>query len=181
MGRVRKRSRWFIGVMVLIVLVGVIALVGRPDRALKQWRAQSLLEEGRDYAASGEWNEALRASRASGQLWPSTGSIRVQFDALQQLGHPATPRVGQMLFSRADATLDDRLQVLKFLLDAGDLIGFVSALEAINDQEERRSEIQLLKVRFLLAMGRVEEAITLSDSIPAAERGPGADLLLVRA
>ncbi len=167
--------------MVLVGLVGVIALAARPDRALKQWRAQALLEEARDYAGSGEWNEALRTSGASAQLWLTTGAIRVQFDALQQLGHPAALRTGQMLFPRADATADDRFQVLKYLLDAGELVGFVQGLEILNEQEERRSEIQLLKVRFLLAMGRVEEAITLSDSIPAADRGPEADLLLVRA
>ena len=124
------------------VTAELIAFCARNPDYAAAWITLSIAAE-----AEGSEQVALKAARLAGELWPTS---------------PWANRATEL----EQRWLLHRITEAERLLEAGDLDGALSELEAVNALDPQRLDSTLLKAEILFADDRSQEALDLLEEIP---------------
>lgn len=169
--------------VVLLVLGALVALFYfSPLREqLTSWRAASLLQDAREFADAGNWEEVERTALASNQLEPSLAAARLLTEAAINQNSPQALWFSRQLLQYPDATIEDKALGLKIALDARDVRGASELLAELTPEERRDRDIHFQNVRGLVMTDQVGEAIRLADQPEMQPRDPRLDLMIANA
>jgi tetratricopeptide (TPR) repeat protein len=170
-----------IGIAMLVLAGGGVWLARAPiTKAVKGWRADSLLTRSEKANAEGNSAKAVQWATASWQL--QTGEIsylRRLYKHAELLGLRELPSITLLLYLHPDASPQDQIGILEAILEQGDLAFFNQLLQSLPAERKSAPEVRLLIARSQGRQGQVLEAIEQARLLAALDEiGPEAELLL---
>lgn len=170
-----------IGITLLVVIFASFGLYFSPARQMfYSWRASSLLEEGRELADAGKWQEVKRPAAASMQLEPSVDAFRLFARADVEIEDPHAIETACHFFFYPGATPEDRAWVLKILYDAQDHTRAAALTADLKPVELRTPAVHHQVVRGLLLTGKIKEALERARHPENPPATPELDFLIAK-
>ncbi len=166
--------------LALVSVIGLWLFFGPAKMALKSWRASALVEEAKEFAEAGEWNDAQRLAMASFQNEESLEALRLVVIAAVKTGDPESLNWAYTLFRFSGATPEDKSWVLSFALDMQDKFSMPGLISRLTPEEARYPAIHFQLVRAHLIRKEYQEAVTLADDPSVTSRDPAVDFILAR-
>ena len=163
--------------LILLLIAGFLAF--RPAvGAFKGWRAQSLVEEAREYSEAGDWENVKRAATASLQNKDSVEALRLLVKAAMETDDDRSQILLYALFAHPEATVEERAMGLERALTFGDVESANRMVKTLSDEEKQNPKIHYQLVNLLLLNKDYQKAIRLADDSKITPRDPSLDLLL---
>lgn len=177
----RLRLMVLIGLAMLVLAGGGVWLARVPiTKAVKGWRADSLLTRSEKAKEEGNSAKAVQWATASWQL--QTGEIsylRRLYEHATALGLRELPSITLLLYLHPEATPEDQIGILQAILEQGDLAFFNQLLQSMSVERRAVPEVRLLIARSQGRQGQVLEAIEQARILAELDDiGPEAELLL---
>lgn len=170
-------------VVALVLLAGAGAAVfHRPLRAeARSWKAARLGEEAQEAAAKEDWGAAQRAALESIGQAETLSSLRILAKAARMRDDPRALDFATALFGHDKSTMEERLGVITFALDSGDVLRAQAMFGALpQGAVEGNLDLRYQLVRMLLAAGDHRRAMELASSAAVGQRWPEFDLLVAK-
>ncbi|MEM7603597.1 MAG: hypothetical protein AAF357_19565, partial [Verrucomicrobiota bacterium] len=176
-----KLKTWLTrGLMVIIPATALLVVwnFGAIQSKVRHARAADHLKNSIEAASSGDWTTSMKLSLAAWQLKEGDVAIlRQVFASAKAVRSGLLIESAEALSLHPSATPSDRLDVLTFYLQIGDMLRFRRLMLRLPAEEANAPDVMSLAIRYSLARNDNSRALALSKKL-LEERNDKIDRLL---